>query len=219
MKKSEYVEKELKKAISRGEWNVGDKILSEEKLAERYQVSRLSIRAAISSLAAQGILESHRGKGTFLCNTQPSVPQNHTNLTEKHFSRTDMYEFRKIIETQCAALAASRATEEDMQKMIQYAKALQNAKNLEETIEADFEFHRCIIEASRNEVIIETFNSLINPYQEMFSLNAKLRGSAGAEEHLKIILAIRTRNPHDASECMASHITESMIMENSYIID
>lgn len=219
MKKSEYVEMELKKAISRGEWNVGDKILSEEKLAERYQVSRLSVRTAISTLAAQGILESHRGKGTFICSTEaaPVPAAVEAITTAAAFTRTDMYEFRRIMEPESVALAASRATEEDILRMENFAKQLQHAKTAEDAIEADFNFHYEIIKATKNAVIIETFKALMVPYRQMFSLNVKLRGSAGADDHYQIILAIRTRNSKQAKSCMENHIIESMVMENTYL--
>lgn len=212
MKKSEYVEKELKKAISRGEWNMGDKILSEEKLAERYQVSRLSVRTAISSLAAQGILESHRGKGTFVCGVDTSTPNYGGIANQSAFTRTDMYEFRRILETESAALAASRATEDDILKMESYSQKLRDGCSGTDAIEADFNFHYSVIMATKNQVIIEIFRSMMQSYRQMFSLNVKLRGSVGAEDHYKIIFAIRTRNSQQAKECMDAHILNSMIM-------
>jgi GntR family transcriptional regulator len=55
------------------EFNPGDKIPSENELAEKFSVSRLTVRQAISQLAQEGFLLSRRGEGTFVTNNQTLI--------------------------------------------------------------------------------------------------------------------------------------------------
>lgn len=56
----------LNEQIENGELNPGDKLPSEAELMERYQVSRITIRSAISELEEDGLVVRSRGKGTFI---------------------------------------------------------------------------------------------------------------------------------------------------------
>ena len=60
----------LKENIESGDWVVGDKIPSENKLVEELGVSRSSIRTAVQYLIGLGVLKSYQGKGTYLVNSQ-----------------------------------------------------------------------------------------------------------------------------------------------------
>ena len=64
------IKQTLKGWIVNGEFNPGDKIPSEHELADRFSVSRLTVRQAISQLVQEGFLISKRGEGTFVTNNQ-----------------------------------------------------------------------------------------------------------------------------------------------------
>jgi GntR family transcriptional regulator len=73
------VEESLLKSIASGVLAPGSRLPAEEQLVERYAVSRTTIRTAIQSLLARGLVEIRRGKGTFV--TQPTITQELTELT------------------------------------------------------------------------------------------------------------------------------------------
>lgn len=73
------VEESLVRSIAGGALRPGARLLSEDSLVERYAVSRTTIRTAIQSLIARGLVEIRRGKGTFV--TQPVITQELTELT------------------------------------------------------------------------------------------------------------------------------------------
>ena len=60
------LEAEIRQALREKKYLPGDRLPSEEKLCEQYQVSRITVRKAIQQLTDQHILEKHRGKGTFV---------------------------------------------------------------------------------------------------------------------------------------------------------
>ena len=57
----------LKERIEAGEWTVGSQIPIEEELCKTYEVSKATVRLAVSELARQGYLSRQQGKGTFVC--------------------------------------------------------------------------------------------------------------------------------------------------------
>lgn len=73
------VEEALLKSIAEGVLRPGSRLDAEEQLVERFAVSRTTIRTAIQSLIARGVVEIRRGKGTFV--TQPAITQELTELT------------------------------------------------------------------------------------------------------------------------------------------
>jgi GntR family transcriptional regulator len=73
------LEDQLMLEIAGGALSAGTRLPSEDVLAERFAVSRTTVRTAIQSLIGKGVVEIHRGKGTFV--TQPKITQELTQLT------------------------------------------------------------------------------------------------------------------------------------------
>ncbi len=63
----------LKERIAKGDWLVGQKLLSQRKMAELFEVNRSTIVEALSELASLGIIDSSFGKGTTIVNNTWSL--------------------------------------------------------------------------------------------------------------------------------------------------
>ena len=84
--------------IGRGTWVIGDRIPSEDELAARFSVSKITIRQALSNLAADGYLMKVQGRGTFVAGNRPVVGLTmKTGLTDGLFGR-GVQETREILE-------------------------------------------------------------------------------------------------------------------------
>ena len=84
--------------IGRGTWGIGDRIPSEDELALRFGVSKITIRQAISNLAADGYLMKVQGRGTFVAGNRPVVGLTmKTGFTDGLFGR-GVQETREILE-------------------------------------------------------------------------------------------------------------------------
>ena len=84
--------------IGRGTWSIGDRIPSEDELAVRYGVSKITIRQALTNLAADGYLMKVQGKGTFVAGNRPVVGLTmKTRFTEGLFGR-GVQETREVLE-------------------------------------------------------------------------------------------------------------------------
>ena len=84
--------------IGRGTWGIGDRIPSEDELAVRFGVSKITIRQAISNLAADGYLIKVQGRGTFVAGNEPVVGLTmKTGFTDGLFGR-GVQETREVLE-------------------------------------------------------------------------------------------------------------------------
>ena len=61
---------QIKKDIDEGNWKIGERLPSERDLAEEFEVSRMTLRQAISLLVEEGVLERRVGSGTFVSSTR-----------------------------------------------------------------------------------------------------------------------------------------------------
>src|SRR3954452_8279890 len=115
---SEEVISQLREMIHNGDLRPGDRLPPERDLAKLLGVSRPTLRAGISSLAAVGVLQPRRGAGTFVVEAAgpPELDSSALRLMAslQRFSPAEMFEARRSLEMAIAALAAERATGEQM---------------------------------------------------------------------------------------------------------
>ena len=112
----EQVFEQLKRMLIEGEWEPGSKIPSENELADLFNVSRITVRQALQKLNALGLIETKLGEGSFVKSVDIGESMNAlipVMYLGEH-SASQVFEFRQIIETECARLACERATEEDI---------------------------------------------------------------------------------------------------------
>ena len=88
------IKQTLKGWIVNGEVNPGDKLPSENELADRFSVSRLTVRQAISQLVQEGFLNTKRGEGTFVTNNEKLI--NSFSLEFSGFMDDLFYQVSKV---------------------------------------------------------------------------------------------------------------------------
>jgi GntR family transcriptional repressor for pyruvate dehydrogenase complex len=212
MKKGDHIAQVLRDQIARGEWKPGERIPSEAELCRQFGVSRQPVRSAIDMLTAQGILTAERGRGTFVRDASSgTTPHSALFMSQSEFSRSELYEFRRIIETETAGLAAVRADPQTIERLKEAASRLENAEDAESCASADDDFHRLLARSTANGILIGVYEMLKESFSSMFLHNIRSRGHAGAKEHRQIILAIESRDPQLARRYMEQHLYNSMI--------
>ena len=211
----EIIFQKLQSEITSGILNVGDKLPPERELAAKYSVSRTSIREALRLLELSDFVEIRRGDGTFVKNkTNQTVQQQLTSVVLKTDQTTlyEMLELRLILESQCAALAALRATGQDIEKMARTLEAMKNTDDEEIGIQADLEFHMAIAAAVNNSVLAELISSLAPHMRSTIEVTRKHRLSSKEnfartlEEHRAIFIAISRGESKRAKALMEDHI-------------
>ena len=156
---------QLRDQILRRTWPPGSKLPSEKELCQTMGVSRVSIREGIQHLVSLGILETRHGEGTFVRELESG--QVHFNaliplLVLDDINILEVLEYRRIVEKGAAALAAERATDQDLTEMeAVYGQMVQVRDDVAEFSRADLEFHLVLAKATRNPVIIKVNNCLL----------------------------------------------------------
>ena len=115
---AEQVFEQLKDMLVKGVWKQGEKIPSENELAENFCVSRITVRQALQKLNVIGLIDTRLGEGSFVKEAEPG--DNMNALIPAILMSKDrilqVLEFREIIEVESAKLAAERADEKDIKE-------------------------------------------------------------------------------------------------------
>lgn len=208
-----HVADELGSRIVRGEIKPGGAFPIEAELGEEFGASRSVIREAVKSLAAKGLLESRTRTGIRV------LPPDQWNLFDldvlewrymsmppEAFFR-ELFEIRRMIEPEAAALAAERGTAAEITRIEKAFDEMAGSKSTtDEAIAADLLFHRSILAAGHNALLLQ-MGSLIgvgllvsyriskDPFQVMLG------------RHKDVLVAIRARKPDAARKAMDTLLT------------
>lgn len=152
---------QLRAQIDSGEWGVGDRIPTESELSEQLEVGRNTVREAVRALAHAGLLEIRQGAGTFVRASSELGGALRRRL-ERSRLRENL-EVRRALEVESARLAALRHSEEDMAN-IDRAMGLREeawrARDMGAFVEADFAFHRAVVNATHNSLLIDLYDDI-----------------------------------------------------------
>ena len=211
---SDVVYEQLMENLIAGEWKPGDKLPSENELAAQLQVSRISVRSALQRLSSLGLVESRQGEGTFVC--EFSGAQYANNLIPLVvFERSDMQdlmEFRNILDSEIAALAALRATDTDIALLHQnYQRHMAAEGDVTKCADYDSEFH-CLLAAATHNAL---FHKVYQVFQPVFRKNmhqiVSIMGVSGARvNHAAILAAVEQHDPDAARAAMQTHVQETI---------
>ncbi len=201
----------IREMIRQGELKVGERLPAERALAERFQVSRNSIRQAIQALSDRKILESRRGAGTFVCAADESalVDSFGAAIQAQKELIKEILDFRLLIEPQIAMLAAENITSGELDRL-KIIVCDQERRILagKEDRELDSAFHLGLAAASKNRIVIEVMDKVSEILNESRSepLWNETRRKASIIGHLKIIDALENRDSATARETMREHL-------------
>jgi len=191
----------------------GDRLPSERAMAEQFGVSRSSIREGIKLLAAQGLVETRTGDGIYVTDDlEHSVLQPLTWAISMMDADYDVFfEARMILEPALAALAAIRATENDMKRMQATIDRLEaSLGDSEKAIVADMDFHLVIANSIGNEILCEFIvglQRLLRPFLINKPLDIEAQKLA-LIEHKEIFEAIKNHNAPVARAAMRKSIAK-----------
>lgn len=211
----EAIADRIRELIRSGALRPGDRLPSERELARRFRVSRAAVREAVQKLAAAGFVEINHGIGVTVTEWALEAEAGFTiqNLMREAHQVEQLLEMRRILEGDVAALAARRATQEDLEYLSAVHREMEELVARGETAaEADYEFHLGIAKASKNEPIIKIMTALSYTLRRSLALHRVKtwripgRPEQVVQEHATILEAIRQGNPEKAKEAMLEHL-------------
>ncbi len=204
---------QLRSAILSGRLRPGDRLPTERELAEQFGVSRITIRDALRTLEAQGLVVIKVGAGGGPYVNMPDISVL-TQSFDAHFqvhgsTFEELAEARIALETMAARLAAERATEEDLKLLEQASQAPTTVVDGREITSIDF--HAALVRATKNGVLWTMFMA-IRPIilQAIDSLGGRTpeRIAAARKWHGELYAAIARGDGEAAEQAMRAHLLD-----------
>jgi GntR family transcriptional repressor for pyruvate dehydrogenase complex len=206
----------LSKMILDGEVEPGMRFPSERELAERFKVSRPTLREAIHVLEALNLVEVRGGDGTYVSRKPTALSP---RLLEQMLQRDDnllaeLIETRHEFEARNSELAAKNGTPKDLQRLERCLKVMtEHVESGRDDFKHDIDFHLGVAEATHNRVRLFITTSMLLAHFEMLR-ESRRRGVQRnkqlvedlLKEHQAIFDAIKAKNSSKARMAMRSHL-------------
>ncbi len=209
----EQIVAQIEKQILSGKLRYGDRLPTERDLAERFRVSRTVVREAVKALREKGLVQSHPGRGTFITDGTARAVRHSLGFMLRvgsPQSAGNLAEAREILEPEIAALAATRATADQIETIRQTVEAMDRAlADADAFVEADLQFHLALAQATQNPLIPTLIDPIVDLLREQRKSTFR-RGGAGHGQyhHKKILAAIARRDPNAARAAMRAHLRQ-----------
>jgi DNA-binding FadR family transcriptional regulator len=224
----EQAVEQIRSLIAAGTLRVGEKLPNELELSRQLNVSRSSVREALRVLEAEGLVEVHRGSGTFVAAPPSNLGRADVArwLEQREETLAQVLQVRASIEGLTATLAAVNVTSDELaglrlivaeQSVLaeQAARAEAAGGVADEAVLArlaalDADFHLVIGSASGNDIAHEIIAHIIPAFntsnQAVLYLGRRARRMEA--EHRLILAALERHDSYDAETAMRAHITE-----------
>lgn len=208
------------KLIDSGEYPPGGRLPPERELAERFEVSRPTVREAIIALEALNRVQVKTGSGVYVLERRDAA-----GGIDRAVSAFELTEARALIEGEAAALAATMITDDEL---VQLEAAIQEmadesagGKLVSEV--ADKKFHQIISRATRNHMLASVIDNLwyvrdhSPSVRQAYQAICQSDGQARIDEHQVILDALRAHDPAAARTAMHRHF--SRILDKLIAVD
>ncbi len=199
-------------AIAVGILYPGDRLPSERELTEILDVSRTTLRYAISRLSALGVLEARRGRqgGTFVRPLRPRSLESAAivrALGPIWEQLEAMLDYRNIVQQMIAKTAAQRRNDSDCSNMQDALEAYSKAKSSADSRKADHALHNAIAVATKNLYLVQLNRELTTAANLGFTAHpysAELHERA-LSQHRSLVDAIADGNALAAEQLAEEH--------------
>ncbi len=191
----------------------GERLPPEASLSRQLGVGRTSVREALQKLQTLGLIEVVRGRGAFV--SEPVIDDGHQAFArwsaERVFAIEDLLETRMTIEASAAALACSRATDNEIELLettnLDHLAAARSG-NLRDIVSTDEKFHEALIAASHNRLLSRLYSMLVAELTD-FRRKTLARPEVpprSAIQHAAIVTAIRNHDHRAARRAAIDHL-------------
>ena len=201
----------LRSLLEERSFGADQRLPPERVLAAEIGIGRRALRRALEVLEAEGRIWRHQGKGTFL-GPRPAEP--HTNLEElsKRTNPLEVMDVRLEIEPALARLAALRASNGDIARLLRLAEKTASTSDADSRELWDSALHRAVAEAAGNSLLLAIFDMVDRIRQDSTWRFLRERARSGdrqqiyVDQHRRVIAAIAQREAHAAEQAMREHL-------------
>ena len=202
---------QIRAMIRSGKYRTGNRLPPERTLAQEFGLTRSALRKALTELESEGLIWRHVGRGTFV-GSPPQPTEIDIRPLVEHTSPSEIMEVRLVIEPKIAAMAAMRATSQEMDRMDLAVHRSETAAGFEDNEKWDLVLHETIAKSTNNHLLLSLFN-ITNQLRKgqvwgrmkEASLTPE-RWKLYADQHHRLMAAIRDRNAALSEELMSEHL-------------
>ena len=214
---AEEIADRIRVLILDGTFPVGQALPAERRLAERFGVSRGSIRDAFHTLETIGLLVTRHGQGTFPqeLDVDRLIAPLASVLSYRHELQDELLDVRRMFEPAVARAAATRLTDEDLADLERILDAQrQKLKVGRSAIVEDTAFHHVLARSTRNRAVVSIMATLNDLLVESRKLTLKQKGRPvrSIQGHEAVVAALRRRDAGAAAEAMREHIDQIAVL-------
>jgi GntR family transcriptional repressor for pyruvate dehydrogenase complex len=203
--------------IKAGDYPRGRRLPSERDLAEKFGVSRPTVREAMIALEIQGFVESRHGSGVYVTHRASSLDGG----ADLDIGPFELTEARRAVEGEACALAATSITDAEIAELDSILQDLANETRAPAEASgdaswgerADRRFHVLIAQATRNSALVSVVEMLWDlRYRSPLCREMLARARASGDrprldEHRQILQSLASRDPQAARAAMREHLT------------
>src|ERR1043166_517961 len=207
----EEIVRQIKAMIAEGRLKSGDQLPPERDLAEKFLVSRTSVREALRALESLGLVEIRPGEGTFIreVSVEALIEPLALVMASQRGAIAELFDARRLLEPVIAALAAGRATPEELSEMERILD--EQAKEIaagNTGLAQDAAFHAAIGTAAHNHAITRILHAIMDLLAQSReeAISTPGRPTRSHEDHRRVLEAIRAGNAAASERAMLDHI-------------
>jgi GntR family transcriptional repressor for pyruvate dehydrogenase complex len=210
---AEDIADRMRELILDGTFPTGEPLPGERQLAERFGVSRGSIRDAFRMLEMIGLLEMRHGQGTFPreLSVDRLVTPLASVLTNRRDLEAELMDVRRMFEPAVARVAAARITDDDLAELRRIITVQRRKVNAgQSALVEDTAFHAALARATGNTVVVrimETLNDLLTESRRR-ALQQRSRPERSLQGHEAVVAALTRHDAEEAARAMHLHIDQ-----------
>jgi GntR family transcriptional repressor for pyruvate dehydrogenase complex len=198
----------LATAIKLGFLPPGGQLPPERELARQLEISRTTLRQALTALTQSGLVTTSRGRrgGTFVADPLPLPPR-----PRRVFEEDELRAFldnRLAVETGVAIRAAERAQPDDLEALEELADVMGHASDFEQYRAADLRFHMGMAEASHSPRLLEAMAEVQSELDEVIELVPHPQEvlQRSNDQHRELIELLRAGDADGAAKAIRKHV-------------
>lgn len=207
--------------IKENDYQIGDKLPSENELCKQLQVGRSTIREALRIIQARGYIQIIHGRGAYISSIASDNLSPVNWIANNTYKLKDIYSIRRAIEVLAVRMAATKRSDKELLELTQIhagivscceSKPISSVEQVQKLAMLDEAFHTKICESSHNPLIA----SIMKPIAESLrtyrlnSFSIIENQEHVVEPHQKILDAIRLCHPEAACVAMEKHLDISL---------
>ncbi len=206
----------ISSAISAGMLSVGERLPPEAELASQFGIAVATLRKALATLRAQGVVETRRGRngGTFVVQAPfPSAETLRTALRRTSVSALrDFFDEHAAVSGMAASLAAERTAPDQRTRLAELAFRAREARSTHDLSMADSRFHFEVAVLSQSQRLLTAEQRLQSELAPFLWCDEICRASSqhAFTEHLALIMAIEQRRADEAGRLAVEHVRGNM---------